>query len=185
MSQPFVLLTGAPGVGKSTLIQRVMERLTVPVGGFFTREVRQNGARVAFEIVTLEGETATIATTDAHVKSAHEARLAQYRVNLDAVDLVAIPAIQRARALGALVVVDEIGPMEIFSHAFCETVQDMLDDADCAMLGTIVARPYRFADAVKKHPRVELVTVTRANRNVLAETLTLGNRMGKKERPDV
>ena len=173
MSQPFVLLTGASGVGKSTLIQRVMERLAVPVGGFFTREVRRNGQRAAFEIVTLDGHTATLATIDAAASIAREKRLAQYRVNLDAVDHVAVPAIQRARALGALVIVDEIGPMEIFSRAFCETVQILLDDADCAVLGTIVARPYRFADAVKKHPRVQLVTVTHANRDVLVETLQL------------
>ncbi|MDL1898623.1 AAA family ATPase [Anaerolineae bacterium CFX7] len=166
-----ILLTGAPGVGKSTVIQRVIENLPERPGGFFTREVRRNGERVGFEIVTLDGETAMLAMTDAHTVIAREKRLGQYRVNLEVIDSVAVPALHRAQARSALVIVDEIGPMEIFSNAFCDAVQQLLDDTHCAVLGTIVARPYHFANDVKKHPRVELVRVTRENRDELVQVL--------------
>lgn len=171
LSRPCLLLTGAPGVGKSTIIQRVIDKLRERPGGFFTREVRRDGRRVGFEIVTLDGETAMLATTGAEPVFARQARLANYRVNLEAIDTVAVPGLVRAHARGALVIADEIGPMEIFSDAFCLTVQALLDDANCALLGTIVARPYRFADQVKRRPRVQMVPVTIENRARLADTL--------------
>jgi nucleoside-triphosphatase len=179
MIHPVILLTGAPGVGKSTLIQNVIAQLPEHPGGFFTREVRRNGVRTAFEIVTLEGETATLATMEANPIFANEARLGEYRVNVDAVTHFAVPALERAMAQGKLVIVDEIGPMEIFSAQFCEAVHALLENQTCAVLGTIVARPYHFADEVKKHPRVHLIAVTRENRNALlselgAKFLTVG-----------
>lgn len=171
LSRPCLLLSGAPGVGKSTIIQRVIDTLRERPGGFFTREMRRGGRRVGFEIVTLDGETAMLATTGVQPVFARQARLANYRVNLEGVDTIAVPALVRAQARGALVIVDEIGPMEIFSDAFCLTVQALLDDANCALLGTIVARPYRFSDGVKRHPRAQIVPVTIENRVRLADAL--------------
>nr|KAF6302573.1 nucleoside-triphosphatase, cancer-related [Pipistrellus kuhlii] len=53
-----VFLTGPPGVGKTTLIQKASEALKssgVPVDGFYTQEVRQGGRRIGFDVVTLSG----------------------------------------------------------------------------------------------------------------------------------
>nr|KAF6279957.1 nucleoside-triphosphatase, cancer-related [Myotis myotis] len=53
-----VFLTGPPGVGKTTLIQKASEVLKssgVPVDGFYTQEVRQGGRRIGFDVVTLSG----------------------------------------------------------------------------------------------------------------------------------
>jgi nucleoside-triphosphatase len=206
-TRPVLLLTGAPGVGKSTIIQRVIAQLPERPGGFFTREVRRHGMRVGFEIVTLDGETAILATTDAHATFPNQRRLGRFIVNVEAVAQVAVPAMERAAQRGALaahqpetaephrdscscssaraqaphaalVIVDEIGPMEIFSERFCDAVRNLLDDATCAVLGTIVGRPYRFADDVKKHPRVRLVNVTRENREQLPTQLLAMLRLG-------
>lgn len=61
------LVTGSPGVGKTTLIARVLENLrtsnpNLKIQGFFTREIRQEGERVGFEVVTLDGRTAPLAS---------------------------------------------------------------------------------------------------------------------------
>lgn len=170
-SAPAVLLTGRPGVGKTTLIMRTLDTLRAAAGGFYTREVRRAGARIGFEIVALNGQTAMLAVRAAGKTFSREARLGMWRVDLDAIEGVAVPALQQAAASGGLVVVDEIGPMEIFSTAFCTSVGALLDQP-IPLLGTIVQRPYRFADAVKRHPRVHLVTVTPANRDDLLPALT-------------
>jgi nucleoside-triphosphatase THEP1 len=48
-----ILITGLPGCGKSTLIERIVRKLERPAIGFFTREIREKGRRVGFSINTL------------------------------------------------------------------------------------------------------------------------------------
>ena len=60
-----LLITGPPGIGKSTLIHRVCDALADrPKAGFFTREMRQNGERQGFELVGLDGRTALLSHVD-------------------------------------------------------------------------------------------------------------------------
>lgn len=60
-----VFVTGQPGVGKSTLIQRVLERLrqrNLSIGGFWTLESRNgSGERVGFDIIDVEGNKGVLA----------------------------------------------------------------------------------------------------------------------------
>lgn len=58
-----ILLTGDPGCGMTTLIQRVLADLSLPVGGFYTQEVREGRTRKGFEIITLDGRRATSLTS--------------------------------------------------------------------------------------------------------------------------
>lgn len=58
-----IFVTGQPGVGKSTLIHRVLEQLQLPAGtatGFYTEEVRSGGERQGFDVVTLDGQRAPL-----------------------------------------------------------------------------------------------------------------------------
>jgi len=55
-----LLITGSPGVGKTTLLLRIVEALKAKgysVGGMVSREVRSCGARVGFEIIDLADNT--------------------------------------------------------------------------------------------------------------------------------
>jgi nucleoside-triphosphatase len=161
-----VLLTGKPGSGKTTAIQRIIALLGERAGGFFSREVRTNGERRGFEIVTLAGEVAWLAIRGGEVRPPAEVGFMNYRVNLEAIELVAVPAILEAVAEQKVVVIDEIGPMEILSPLFRETVRAILD-SDARVVGTIVERPEPFADEMKGHPRVRVVTLTPENRERL------------------
>ena len=92
--------------------------------------------------------------------------VARYRVNLDAIDAVGVPALLDALGRGQVIVVDEIGPMEILLPRFRDAVLNLLD-SDAAIVGAIVLRPQPFADRVKAHPRVTVRHITRDNRNDL------------------
>jgi len=168
--RPAILLTGRPGIGKTTVIRRTISHLGAGrAGGFYTRELRHDGRRTGFEIVTLEGETDLLATTDPDAVS-DSIPFGRYTVNRVALERVAVPALRRARRAGQIVIVDEIGPMEILSPDFCGLVSELLEER-ALILGTIVQRPYRFADDVKRHPAVALVRVTFANRESLPHML--------------
>lgn len=161
-----IFLTGSPGSGKTTLIRRVLARLTKPAGGFYTQEIREGGARKGFEIITLDGQRGILA----HVNIRSKNRVSKYGVDTSALETLAIPTIQDAVQGKKVVVIDEIGPMEILSPQFCQAVMDVLH-SDASVLGTIVQRSTPFTDQVKSRPGVTLIEVTSENREELTDII--------------
>jgi nucleoside-triphosphatase len=161
-----ILLTGYPGSGKTTLIQRVLQDIQVRAHGFYTREIREQGVRKGFEIVTLKGETGVLAHVGIHSRD----RIGKYGVDLQTLDSVGVAAMQDGLSRGRLIVVDEIGPMEIMSKSFRQTVMAALE-SPLPLLGSIVMRPHPFADQIKRLPQVTLVTVSVQNRDELTESV--------------
>jgi nucleoside-triphosphatase len=89
-----ILFTGSPGSGKTILIRNVISRLSMPVGGFYTQEIRQTGVRKGFGIVTLDGQHGLLA----HVNNQSRHRVGKYGVDIDALEGLALPAIVDAAA---------------------------------------------------------------------------------------
>jgi nucleoside-triphosphatase len=162
------LLTGVPGCGKTTLVERIAARLGERAGGFVTRELREGGRRVGFRIRTLDGEEGVLA----HVDHPSERRVGRYGVRTDELERVAVPAVRRAVREGRVVVIDEIGKMELFSRAFREAVVEALDSPS-RVLATIHARRDPFTEEIRARPDVVLVEVTRRNRDRLAREIDL------------
>ena len=163
---PVILLTGRPGIGKTTVIKKVVSLLGDGADGFFTREMRTGGSRTGFEIITLDGQRAYLASKGPKITFASGVPFGSYWVNLDGIDSVAVPALLQALDEGKVIVVDEIGPMEIRSRRFCETIMRVLD-SNAPVVGTVVKRPNDFADRVKAHRRVTVTSVTLENRDTL------------------
>jgi nucleoside-triphosphatase len=166
--KPKVLLTGRPGCGKTTLIKRVVNELALPAGGFYTEEIRQRGQRVGFKIITLDGEDAVLA----HVNFNTKQRVGKYGLDLDALE-IGIETIRAAMHVRQLVVIDEIGPMELRSQAFRDVVKEAFDRPEApAVLATITARPFPFTNAIKQRPDVTLIEVRSNNREQLVSELS-------------
>jgi nucleoside-triphosphatase len=165
MSARAWLLTGRPGVGKTTCLGRALARLGVPAAGFVTEEVREGGERVGFALVTLDGRRGTLA----HVgRRGGGPRVGKYRVDLETLEGLGVPAIGEALQRQALVVIDEIGKMEMASPAFRHAVEEALT-GEAQVLGTILQARHPWADHIKRHPAVHLFPVTTDNRNELPE----------------
>jgi nucleoside-triphosphatase len=151
-----ILLTGPPGCGKTTLIRRIVDAIQMPAGGFYTREIREQGVRKGFEIITLDGQRGTLA----HVGIRSTKKISKYGVDLAALDSLAVAAIEEAVAEQRLVVIDEIGPMEILSDRFCHAVIQALESPSF-VLGAIAKRSMPFTDRVKSMPGVKVIEVLR------------------------
>ncbi len=152
------LLTGIPGTGKTKLIKQAIAGMTGKAGGFYTEEIRSQGIRKGFRLVTLEGEEAILA----HVKIQSRYQVGKYGVDVDALDRVGVVALQKAIRQCQLVVVDEIGRMELFSDSFRKTVLEVINSGKW-LLGTIMFNSNKWADAIKRRPEVFLAPVTGAN----------------------
>jgi nucleoside-triphosphatase THEP1 len=156
-----VLLTGPPGSGKSTLIERIIARLDRPRTGFLTREIRERGRRVGFALTTLDGRQGILA----HVGHSSRHRVGRYGVNLTDLERIAVPAIQPPDPT-VLVIVDEIGKMECFSSLFRQAVVDLFE-SDHDVLGSIALKGGPFIHGLKSRAGVELIEITPAGRDEL------------------
>jgi nucleoside-triphosphatase len=119
-------VTGAPGVGKSTLVSKVVYRLKsagVIVGGCITAERRSKGARVGFEIRDLTGgRTGELSSVDLKMGP----KVGRYRVNLKDLASVGAAGLEEAATKSEVIVIDEVGPMELVSPEFRRAVQRCL-----------------------------------------------------------
>ncbi len=172
---PTVLVTGPPGCGKTTLMRRAVAELGVPAAGFYTEEIRSPstgsgqaaGRREGFALVTLDGRRATLASV--RIRSPH--RVSRYGVDVQALESVGLPALEEATAGAKLLVVDEIGKMELFSPRFREAVLRALD-AGGPVLASIMLSRHPFADALKARDDVRLIRLTPETRDrVLGEVV--------------
>jgi nucleoside-triphosphatase len=169
-----ILLTGPPGCGKTTAIRRVLEDLETEAHGFFTQEMREGGRRIGFKLITLDGREGVLAHTDIGGAS----RVGKYGVDLLVMDGIAVDAIRAGIAAGGLIVVDEIGPMELLSAQFRLAVIEALE-ADLPLLGTIMRRRSPFADRIKARQDVRLIEMRRGStepivKQILAHLSTQG-----------
>ncbi len=164
---PTVLVTGPPGCGKTTLMRRAVAELGVPAAGFYTEEIRSAGRREGFALVTLDGRRATLASV--RIRGPH--RVSRYGVDVQALESVGLPALEEAAAGAKLLVVDEIGKMELFSPRFREAVLRALDAGGPA-LASIMLSSHPFADALKARDDIRLIRLTPETRErVLGEVV--------------
>ncbi len=164
------LLTGAPGVGKTTVLMKTAEALKdsgVSVGGMVSREVRRRDVRVGFEIVDLiSGNTGWLA----HIHGLGPS-VSRYHVKLPDLENVGVRAILDAIELSQVVAIDEVGPMELYSKPFKLAVRQALDSGK-PVLAVVHARAKDKLIAEAKQRRdAEVFVVTAANREGLPEQL--------------
>ena len=163
-----LFLTGRPGVGKTTAIRLVVARLGARAGGFYTEEIREAGRRTGFRLVTLDGATGTLAGLN--VPGPY--RVGRYGVHLSNLEDLGVKALRRAirQPTVPVVVIDEIGKMELFSAAFREAVLAGLDSPKL-LIGTITMARSPWVEAIKARPNVTVMEVTPANRSAIPDLL--------------
>jgi nucleoside-triphosphatase len=159
-----LLIAGRPGAGKTTVLGRLSELLQeggVPLTGFLTRELRQRGRRVGFEIETFAGERGVLA----HVELPGPPRVGRYGVDLEAFEALALPAM-KPPGEKHVVLVDELGKMELASERFREAALALFDDP-VAIVATLQTSPHPFTASLKRRADVETLPLTAANRDRL------------------
>ena len=161
MGRKNILLTGPPRCGKSTLIEKVIQKIDRPMTGFFTREIKEGGKRVGFSIITLDGKEGVLARKDSET----EVRLGKYGVHLDQLNRIAVPSITPSKP-DEIIVIDEIGKMECLSSLFRETLLKTLDSNNW-VVGSIALKGSPFIERIKERGDVALWTVTEKNRGSL------------------
>lgn len=182
-----VFLTGQPGVGKTTLVQKAYEALVssgATVEGFYTEEVRAGGRRVGFDVVTLTGERGHLSRIRDLAGPSYgrqEYTVGQYVVDLPSFENLVLPLFKNVGSGGTarIFVIDEIGKMELFSQSFIRAVRQTLDSSSCTILGTIPVsknKPLALVEEVRGRNDVKVFTISKENRNsILQDVLSAVN----------
>lgn len=166
------LITGPPGIGKSTVVSRVIFNLRSSgfiVGGCITKERRQKKERVGFDIEDLlSGSKGELASTFGHLGP----RVGRYRVNLQGLSEVGARALNDAVARAELVVIDEVGPMELTGPEFRRALTSCLgsDKPVFAVVHEKMNDP--IIEEFKKRSGNEVISVGLENRGSLPTELT-------------
>jgi nucleoside-triphosphatase THEP1/oligoribonuclease NrnB/cAMP/cGMP phosphodiesterase (DHH superfamily) len=161
-----LLLTGAPGVGKTTVLLKVAAALASrSLAGFTTEEIRQDGQRVGFRIVPLDGAGRIMA----HLDFRGPARVGRYGVDVAAIDAVTETALAHDRHVD-IYLVDEIGKMECLSQQFIAAMRLLLDSTK-PVVATIARQGGGFIAEMKRRTDVELWEATVRNRDALVDPI--------------
>lgn len=173
------LVTGPPGVGKTTLIMRVFETLktsnpTLKIQGFYTREIREGIERVGFEVVTLDGRKAPLAsTTISTPESIRWPTVGKYKVDIASFEALALPELQIKEDTD-LFIIDEVGKMELFSSSFFPAVLKVLE-SNIPLLASIpipkFGRDIPAVARLRDHPGAKMFTLSPSNRDAVKEQI--------------
>jgi len=157
-----LLITGLPGVGKTTLIRRLYEALKDfhPIG-FYTAEIREEGVRKGFELVTLEGKRGVLSHVD--IKSRY--RVGRYKVDVSGFEDF-LGGISFFDPSSNMMMVDEIGKMECLSDKFEKILKKILD-SEKWVIATIALKGSGLIAGVKQRQDIKLFEMTQNNRDVL------------------
>jgi len=162
-----ILLTGRPGVGKTTILIETIRELEgrgLKVGGMISREVRDGSVRVGFEISDLaSGQKGWLA----HVDHPEGPQIGKYRVNLKDLVEIGVNAINRAApdSTVSVIAIDEIGPMELYSEDFKTAVEKAVE-AEKPLIGTIHYKARStLIDRIRSRSDVKILEITHDNRS--------------------
>lgn len=160
------LITGPPGIGKTTLIKRIVSELgpLQPVG-FYTEEIREGGRRKGFTLVDFSGRRRVLAHNE--IKS-------KYKVSHYGVDVEGFEAFLESLPFSSpstrLIIIDEIGKMECFSMKFKMLLDEILN-SDRFLIATIALKGGGLISEIKKRNDVMLFTITLNNRDWLLKEI--------------
>jgi nucleoside-triphosphatase len=163
-----LFLTGRPGVGKSTLLEKVVRSLPPDLQrrtrGFITKDLRdEQGRRVGFQTTTLvSGKDGKLASKNSD---------GSYILHEPTMTEIILPALAEDLADTELMVIDEIGPIQLQNKEFQHAIERLLSNRSLNIIGILAVEGHPYLSKIRQHYRTGIVEVTEANRDQLIGTV--------------
>ena len=161
-----ILICGEVGIGKSTLIARLLEHSSRPLYGFITKKLDpdENGFHPIY--IHPAGIKTRVWDQDNMIGTCDRRT---HNINLDVFNTLGVAYLQ-AKPDG-IIVMDELGFMESKAEAFVESVFAALD-GEIPVIAAVKARfDVPFLNKVRSHPNTKLFMITTENRDALFSEL--------------
>jgi len=163
-----IAVTGSPGIGKSTVVSKAAEKLanqpSFKIGGIQTAEIRKEGKREGFSIMDLAtGKTGVLSSV-----RGSGPRVGKYHVNLEDLEKIGANALRSALECD-MIVIDEVGPMELKSEAFVLAVEAVLESNKPVLAVLHRSSSHQLVQRMRKE--FEVLIVNEENRDELPEKI--------------
>ena len=177
MSNPMkfrIGITGKPKIGKSTIIKAVIKRLKadgIALGGMLTSDIWEGGVRVGFSLEDINtGEKGILAHVHLRLRGS-KVKVGKYTVNLIDLDFIGANAIKNALTQPdpIIIVVDEIGPMELKSTRFIDAVEEAIKSKKSMLVSVHLKSKHELVERVKKE--FVMFEVTQENRDKMVDSI--------------
>ncbi|KMT22259.1 nucleoside-triphosphatase [Clostridium cylindrosporum] len=164
-----IFLTGEIQVGKTTLLNKILEKINLSIGGFqVDRTIEQKGSSYIKEFFIISLINGQDSFKIATIKSVND--VCDVKVFTDSFETVANTIINESLNSRNLIVLDELGTMENEATYFQESVFSVLNSPKLT-LGVIKKKPGKFIDKIRKRNDVMLIEVTKENRDYLLDDI--------------
>lgn len=163
-----ILLTGKPGIGKTTIVKKIVEKFKDRAGGFYTEEIREKDRRVGFKIKNINGEEGILSHID--IKSNYN--VGKYGVDVKEIDRIGVNSISHAIQSNHIdfIIIDEIAKMELSSRNFSNSVLSALN-GDKIVIGVLQEKNIPFLNSIRNRKDVEIICITHQNRHNIPEDI--------------
>ena len=162
-----IFLTGEIQIGKSTVLQKTLALLGVPYGGFRTYFGPDRYEPSHDLYINAAAQPKVFAPENAVARFRADSRPEAFAERFD---MLGASYIKEAAARARLIVMDECGTLESQALIFQHRILDALD-RDVPVLGVVKLAARGWADRIRRHPKVKLITVDTLNRDRLPEEI--------------
>lgn len=167
MKSKHILLCGERGVGKSTLIQKLLKANTRSVYGFLTKRLAPDETGM-HPVYLYPAAAKTLENTQSNRIGAGDSKV--YSLSNEVFNTLGAQYIRQARP-GGIIVMDELGFMEAKVETFVKTVFEALD-GEIPVIAAVKARyDVLFLNEVRAHPNGHVYNIDAENRDALYEAL--------------
>ena len=166
---PKIGITGMPSVGKTQTLVKIIEALEergYTVEGMITEPIIEKKKRVGFYVIDWQTKNKAVF---AHIDIDSKDKVGKYGVDTNALEQIGIPAIEKAilDEETNIIIIDEIGKMEMLSERFCEMVIEALDSDKPIMVTLHKKSRSPLLQDVRRRDDIRILEVTPVNRNLL------------------
>ncbi len=162
-----IAITGKPGIGKTTVIKKIIEKLQNKAIGFYTQEIRNSRTRkrLGFEVITTDGQRSILAQKFKEGKY----KVGSYTVDVENFEKIVIPLLEKAlEEKDKVIVIDEVGKMELLSKKFQELLKKLLSKNDAKIILTVPIKDvHPIVKEIKNRPDVKIIELTLDNRDTI------------------
>jgi nucleoside-triphosphatase len=160
-------ITGLPGAGKTHALLKVIEMLEaddLKVGGMITEPIIDDNKRIGFYVIDWQTKKkAVLADVEIHSKF----MVGKFGVDLNALENVGVASLTGACEQADVVVIDEVGKMEVESEKFVAAVKAALD-VDKPIILTLHKKSRNpLLQDIRRRDDIRILEVTPINRNLL------------------